>query len=91
MSFFLGDGLGKLKDGIKEAIKPKRKANNLGLGFKLGAEFQDNWWEKVFDKAAANVNVGGESVTVIPILLSRYSCFLVLETRSNFQLSFPLN
>ncbi|CAH1403590.1 unnamed protein product [Nezara viridula] len=52
-----GEGLGKNSDGITEAIKPKRKTNNLGLGYKLGSEFKDNWWESVYDNAASNVIV----------------------------------
>ncbi|XP_014283356.1 G patch domain-containing protein 4 [Halyomorpha halys] len=52
-----GEGLGKNSDGIKEAIKPKRKTNNLGLGYKLGSEFKDNWWENVYDNAASNIIV----------------------------------
>lgn len=58
-----GDGLGKKKDGMKEAIKPKLKANNLGFGFKLGAEFQDNWWENVYNEAASNISVEKNDTT----------------------------
>ena len=52
-----GEGLGRGGHGMAEAIKPKLKFDNSGLGHDRGEEFTFNWWEHVFNKAAQNVQV----------------------------------
>ena len=64
MFYVKGDGLGKNSDGIKEALRPKRKSNVLGFGYKLGSDFKDNWWENVYDTAASNVVVKTNKVSI---------------------------
>lgn len=53
----IGKGLGKNEDGISNAIKPSLKFDNYGLGHDIGEEFTNNWWEKMFNKAAQNISV----------------------------------
>ena len=52
-----GEGLGRGGHGMAEAIKPKLKFDNSGLGHDRGEEFTFNWWEHAFNKAAQNVQV----------------------------------
>ncbi|XP_072394016.1 uncharacterized protein [Diabrotica undecimpunctata] len=52
-----GKGLGRNEDGISTAIKPKLKFDNSGVGHNVGEQFTNNWWEKLFNNAADNVNV----------------------------------
>ncbi|CAG0916277.1 unnamed protein product [Notodromas monacha] len=52
-----GEGLGKSKQGMKEALKPVVKLNTNGLGHDAAKEFTFNWWEHVYDTAAKNVDV----------------------------------
>jgi len=52
-----GEGLGRGGHGMAEAIKPKLKFDNSGLGHDRGEEFTFPWWEHVFNKAAQNVQV----------------------------------
>nr|CAH7720422.1 unnamed protein product [Callosobruchus chinensis] len=52
-----GKGLGRHEDGISTALKPKLKFDNAGLGHNIGDEYKNNWWEKVFNSAAANLDV----------------------------------
>lgn len=53
----LGKGLGKNETGISSALKPKLKFDNTGIGHNAGDEFTNNWWEKLFNTAANNINV----------------------------------
>merc|ERR1740128_1306705 len=57
-----GDGLGRNKQGITDAIKPKLKFDQTGVGHSKGAEFEFQWWDHVFNKAAKTVVVeeGGD-------------------------------
>jgi hypothetical protein len=52
-----GKGLGRNEDGISEALKPKLKFDNGGIGHEVGEQFTNNWWERVFNNAANNINV----------------------------------
>ncbi|XP_052258958.1 G patch domain-containing protein 4-like [Dreissena polymorpha] len=52
-----GDGLGKEKTGIKEAIKVKIKNDNRGVGHDSGREFTYHWWDHVFNKTADNIQI----------------------------------
>lgn len=54
---FTGKGLGKNEDGISTARKPILKFDNHGLGHDAGEEFTNNWWDKLFNKAAQNITV----------------------------------
>lgn len=53
----LGKGLGRHENGIATAIKPKLKFDNSGIGHDVGEQFTNNWWERVFNSAAENIDV----------------------------------
>lgn len=53
-----GDGLGKNSDGIVKPIKANLKFNNTGLGSDQAKDHTNRWWERVFDEAANNLDVG---------------------------------
>ncbi|XP_058839945.1 G patch domain-containing protein 4-like [Topomyia yanbarensis] len=53
-----GDGLGKKSDGIVKPIKASFKFNSTGFGSDPAKEHTNKWWERVFDEAANNIEVG---------------------------------
>lgn len=56
-----GDGLGKNKDGIAKPLKATLKFDNAGFGAdQAAADFNNHWWERVFNEAATNVNIQKE-------------------------------
>ena len=59
-----GNGLGKDKQGIKEAITISVKNNKNGLGLDLSEQFVFHWWDHAFNKVASNIMVdnSGEEV-----------------------------
>lgn len=63
---FSGQGLGKHNAGISQALKPSLKFDNTGFGHDKAADFNDHWWERVFNEAANNldVNKNNEEVKV---------------------------
>ncbi|NXW24574.1 GPTC4 protein, partial [Circaetus pectoralis] len=52
-----GQGLGKRKDGITEAIRVKVKCGTAGVGHDAAEPFSFHWWDHVFNRAAANIAV----------------------------------
>jgi len=52
-----GKGLGKDHQGIVDAIKPKLKFDQTGVGHNRAEEFEFHWWDHVFNKAAKNITV----------------------------------
>jgi len=52
-----GSGLGLTGQGMVDAIKPKLKFDNSGLGFDQREEFAFHWWDHVFNKAAQSIEV----------------------------------
>lgn len=52
-----GKGLGRKEDGISTAIKPKLKFDNAGVGHDASEQFTNNWWERVFNSAASNIDI----------------------------------
>lgn len=52
-----GEGLGKSRNGISNPIKAKLKFDNSGLGHNIADELVNPWWQRVYDKAAENVNI----------------------------------
>ncbi|XP_023015962.2 uncharacterized protein [Leptinotarsa decemlineata] len=52
-----GKGLGKNENGISAALKPKLKFDNSGVGHDAGRQFTNNWWEKLYNNAAENIDV----------------------------------
>ncbi|ESO01097.1 hypothetical protein HELRODRAFT_175127 [Helobdella robusta] len=50
-----GQGLGKEKQGIKDAIKVNVKNDKFGVGHDLGEEFTYHWWDHAFNRAAKNI------------------------------------
>lgn len=58
-----GQGLGRNGQGMLDAIKPKLKFDQSGIGHNRGEEFEFHWWDHVFNKAAKGITVndsGGE-------------------------------
>lgn len=53
-----GDGLGKNSDGIVKPIKASFKFNSSGLGSDQAKDLTNNWWDRVFNEAANNIEVG---------------------------------
>ncbi|XP_017492081.1 PREDICTED: G patch domain-containing protein 4 [Rhagoletis zephyria] len=53
-----GEGLGKHSDGIVKPLKASMKFDHAGLGSDQAAsDFNNHWWERVFNEAATNVEV----------------------------------
>eukprot|EP00088_Acartia_fossae_P022231 TRINITY_DN23488_c0_g1_i1.p1 TRINITY_DN23488_c0_g1~~TRINITY_DN23488_c0_g1_i1.p1 ORF type:complete len:400 (+),score=137.45 TRINITY_DN23488_c0_g1_i1:120-1202(+) len=52
-----GDGLGKARQGRRDALKPKLKFDQHGLGHDRAAEFEFHWWDHVFNSAVKGVSV----------------------------------
>merc|ERR1711862_370285 len=52
-----GKGLGKQEQGIVDALKPKLKFDQTGVGHNMADEFEFHWWDHVFNKAAKSVKV----------------------------------
>jgi len=52
-----GEGLGKYGQGITDAIKPKLKFDQAGIGHNKAEEYEFQWWDHVFNKAAKTVTV----------------------------------
>jgi len=52
-----GEGLGRHGQGITDAIKPKLKFDQAGVGHNRAEEFEFHWWDHVFNKAAKSVKV----------------------------------
>ncbi|XP_017293411.1 G patch domain-containing protein 4 isoform X2 [Kryptolebias marmoratus] len=52
-----GKGLGRAENGISEAIKVKVKCDKGGVGHKEGEQFSFHWWDHVFNKASARLQV----------------------------------
>ncbi|XP_055843503.1 G patch domain-containing protein 4 [Episyrphus balteatus] len=61
-----GEGLGKNNDGISVPLKANLKFDNAGLGVDKADEFNNHWWERVFNEAANNVEIqkDGDKVVV---------------------------
>lgn len=56
-----GQGLGKASDGIVKPIKATFKFDNTGLGHDAAAsDFNNHWWERVYNDAASNLKVSKE-------------------------------
>ncbi|XP_075962912.1 G patch domain-containing protein 4 [Anarhichas minor] len=52
-----GKGLGRRENGIAEAIQVKVKCDKGGVGHKEGDQFTFHWWDHVFNKASASLQV----------------------------------
>ena len=53
-----GEGLGKQKDGITEAIQIKRREENMGLGKnKNKTVMNDKWWQDSYDNILKSMKV----------------------------------
>merc|ERR1712192_247708 len=52
-----GVGLGRHGQGITDAIKPKLKFDQSGIGHNKAEEFEFQWWDHAFNKAAKSVKV----------------------------------
>lgn len=49
--------MGKSEDGIVQALKPKPKHGSHGIGHDIAEEFTNHWWQKLYNKAAENIEV----------------------------------
>lgn len=52
-----GKGLGRQENGISEALKVKVKCGKSGIGHKEGEQFTFHWWDHVFNKTSASLEV----------------------------------
>ena len=52
-----GGGLGREQHGITEALKPKLKFDNCGIGHDPAKEFTHTWWSEAYNSAASNLTV----------------------------------
>ncbi|KAM6910426.1 G patch domain-containing protein 4 [Xenentodon cancila] len=55
-----GKGLGRAENGMVEAIKVKVKCDKGGVGHKEGEQFTFHWWDHVFNKASASLQVDSD-------------------------------
>jgi hypothetical protein len=64
MGWEAGQGLGAQGQGMAEALEVKKKEDAAGVGQRAGPAWEDKWWERGFDAAAAAVDIasaGGDS------------------------------
>jgi len=52
-----GQGLGRKGQGITDALKPKLKFDQSGVGHSMKEEFEFHWWDHVFNSAAQGITV----------------------------------
>ncbi|XP_055378851.1 G patch domain-containing protein 4 [Condylostylus longicornis] len=52
-----GEGLGKNKSGINKPLNAHLKFDTTGLGVDKAAEFNNHWWQRVYNQAANNIKV----------------------------------
>jgi len=64
-----GKGLGKQEQGIVDALKPKLKFDQTGVGHNMADEFEFHWWDHVFNKAAKNIQVDSNEEGDIKVLM----------------------
>ncbi|CAG9812658.1 unnamed protein product [Phaedon cochleariae] len=80
-----GKGLGKKENGISTALKPKLKFDNAGVGHNVGEQFTNNWWERVFNDAAGNIDVEVDDEDVVKMKLKSEDSVEI--STKNFSLS----
>jgi len=56
-----GEGLGKNKSGINKPLKANLKFDTSGLGVDKAADFNNFWWQRVYNEASNNINVKKDS------------------------------
>ncbi|KAJ8686208.1 hypothetical protein QAD02_022002 [Eretmocerus hayati] len=76
-----GKGLGKNENGITEALKPKLKFDNSGIGHK-DVDYQ--WWDSVYDKALKNI-VLDKKLDSVSINVAKKDAFDISSTESSIQ------
>lgn len=60
-----GDGLGKNNNGIAKPLRATLKFDNAGFGAdQAAADFNNHWWERVFNDAASNVEIKHDGETI---------------------------
>uniref|UniRef100_A0A1I8NT84 G patch domain-containing protein 4 n=1 Tax=Stomoxys calcitrans TaxID=35570 RepID=A0A1I8NT84_STOCA len=60
-----GEGLGKNNDGIAKPLRATLKFDNSGFGAdQAAADFNNHWWERVFNDAANNVEVNKDGQSI---------------------------
>jgi len=60
-----GEGLGRNSQGMTDALKPKLKFDQHGMGHNRAEEFEFHWWDHVFNSAAKGVSVDDTEGEVI--------------------------
>ncbi|PNH04765.1 PIN2/TERF1-interacting telomerase inhibitor 1 [Tetrabaena socialis] len=61
MGWAKGQGLGKDKDGMKEALEVKKKEDTLGVGANTSGNWAQRHWEDAYDNAVQNINHAASS------------------------------
>lgn len=49
--------MGRTENGIAQAIKPKLKFDNAGIGHDAAEQFTNSWWERAYNSANNNIEV----------------------------------
>lgn len=62
-----GMGLGRQNEGRSTAIKVKFKFDSKGLGENGTEQFQFNWWDHMFNKAASNISVKEDDAGAVAV------------------------
>uniref|UniRef100_A0A8C5VPA6 G patch domain-containing protein 4 n=1 Tax=Microcebus murinus TaxID=30608 RepID=A0A8C5VPA6_MICMU len=59
-------GLGRKENGITQALRVTLKQDTHGVGHDSAKEFTNHWWNKLFNKTAANlvVEAGQDGVQI---------------------------
>lgn len=57
LQFYIGDGLGRNRDGMSTPLKAAYKFDKTGLGHNKADEFNNHWWENMYNNAAGNLDV----------------------------------
>jgi len=60
-----GQGLGRDRQGITDALKPKLKFDQHGMGHNRAEEFEFHWWDHVFNSAAKGITVDDSKGEVV--------------------------
>jgi len=76
-----GKGLGKFEDGIVQALKPKPKHGSHGIGHDIADEFTNHWWQKLYNKAAENIEVKKKENGEVDSILTKNEGILEISTQ----------
>uniref|UniRef100_A0A182XIJ5 ACB domain-containing protein n=1 Tax=Anopheles quadriannulatus TaxID=34691 RepID=A0A182XIJ5_ANOQN len=84
-----GEGLGKNSDGITAPLKASFKFSTSGIGADKVSDAKNNWWERVYNEAACNIEVesGGNTKTEVPVSLRQVDAEAVEITTKSYSVN----